>query len=69
MSDLASREHLTWLCDELQRRLDIAEAENHELRGVIQWMSGSADFALGGQAHEGWLKVRHLAAPRAARQP
>ncbi len=82
MAELASREHLTWLCDDLQRRLDIADAEARaaesavkiadellvqraalieELRGAIQWMSGSADFAPGGSAHEGWLKVRHLA--------
>lgn len=25
---------------------------------IIQWMSGSADFGTGGQAHEGWVKNR-----------
>ena len=43
----------------LVERADIID----ELRGALQWMSGSTDFAPGGQAHEGWLRVRHLAHP------
>ncbi len=28
------------------------------LEDAVQWMSGSDDFAPGGKAHEGWLKLR-----------
>jgi hypothetical protein len=31
----------------------------HKALDVIQWMSGSGDFAPGGQAHEGWKNVQH----------
>jgi len=29
-----------------------------ELLSAVVWMSGSGDFAPGGQAHEGWLKLQ-----------
>lgn len=40
---------------------ETAPDQLQELRDALIWMSGSADFAPGGKAHEGWLKIRHLA--------
>jgi len=39
------------------KRLSI---ENAKLREALIWCSGSADFAPGGQAREGWLKIQPL---------
>lgn len=36
------------------------QQENESLRDALIWASGSPDFARGGQARQGWLK---LAAP------
>ena len=47
-------------CECAERVRELLE-ERSELIGAIQWMSGSADFAPGGIAHKGWLKIRHLA--------
>jgi hypothetical protein len=42
--------------------------EVRALRAAVQWMSGSTDFAPGGKAHEGWLKILPLAYPDAKRR-
>ena len=34
------------------------EAKIEEYKEALIWCSGSADFSEGGQAREGWLKVR-----------
>lgn len=44
----------------LSDELRIARAKIAELRDAVIWMSGSEDFATGGRAYAGWLKIRHL---------
>jgi len=36
------------------------ERENEKLREALKWASGSSDFAPGGVARKGWLKVVKL---------
>lgn len=38
-------------------RLRPLVTENAALRDALIWCSGSADFGLGGMAHEGWMKL------------
>lgn len=53
---LSPRDRILWH----RTRLVDSRLEVRQLRDALIWMSGSADFAPGGQAHEGWLKIRHL---------
>lgn len=62
------RDALKAECDRLQEALHLAW-------GLVQWMSGSADFAPGGKSHDGWIKaqydvdqIRHLVKAAAVKQ-
>jgi hypothetical protein len=52
---------VSWLDVHLDAR-DAARADDEQLlldaAEVLLWCSGSSDFAPGGIAHKGWLKVR-----------
>jgi len=38
-------------------RMAKLEKENEKLREALIWCSGSEDFAEGGKARKGWLKI------------
>lgn len=42
----------------LRNRVGDLEAEVERLKGAVQWMSAADDFSPGGEAHEGWVKLR-----------
>jgi len=50
--------------DVLKAKLDDTETSRlkealHLAWGLVQWMSGSADFAPGGKSHGGWIKAQY----------
>jgi hypothetical protein len=58
-------EEMTMIADDFRKGVPIEEAELGRLKkllsqaaDIIIWMSGSADFGPGGQAHAGWIKNR-----------
>lgn len=47
-----------WTQEELKHQKQVSDLRGllREAADMIQWMSGSNDFAPGGQAYEGWRK-------------
>ncbi len=50
MGDLRHVDELTELDMQLSHRID-------KYKEALQWCGGSADFAQGGKAHKGWMKI------------
>jgi hypothetical protein len=47
-------------CEEdLKAKIAALQEALHLAWGVIEWMSGADDFALGGKAHAGWIEAQY----------